>query len=256
MLIARKSIATQGAHPRFHSEWRNAESALTATRRIVGLAEKHKRSVHVLHISSAEEIIFLRNKKHTVTVECLPQYLTLHAPECYDRLGTYAQMNPPIREKSHQDELWKAIQDGTIDVLGSDHAPHTREEKDKPYPRSPSGLTGVQTLLPLMLNHVANKKLSLERLTQLISENPARIFRAQGKGKITPGYDADFTVVDLKRTETISNSWIRSRVGWTPYDGMRVQGWPVMTILKGEIAMRDNTIYSNVIGEAVRFARN
>ena len=255
MLIARKPIATSGKHARYHSEWRNVESALTATRRIVALAEKHRRSVHVLHISSADEISFLRTKKQTVTVECLPQYLTLHAPECYDILGNYAQMNPPIREKSHQDALWKAIQDGTIDVIGSDHAPHTRAEKDKPYPNSPAGLTGVQTLLPLMLNHVAQKRLSLERLTQLICENPARIFRAQGKGKIAVGYDADFTVVDLKRTETISNSWIRSRVGWTPYDGMRVQGWPVMAILKGQIAMRDNSIFSNVIGEAVRFER-
>lgn len=256
MLIARKPIATNGKNVRYHSEWRNTDSALTATRRIVHLAEKHNRSVHVLHISSADEIVFLRTKKHRVTVECLPQFLTLHAPECYDILGSYAQMNPPIREKFHQDELWKAVNDGTIDVIGSDHAPHTREEKDKIYPSSPSGLTGVQTLLPLMLNHVAKKRLSLEKLTQLVCENPARIFRAKGKGKIAPGYDADFTVVDLKKTETISNSWIRSRVGWTPYDGMKVQGWPIMTILKGQIAMRDNTIFSNVIGEAVRFDRD
>lgn len=256
ILIARKSIASLGKHARFHSDWRNVQSALTATKRIVALAEKHHRSVHVLHISSADEIHFLRTKKHTVTVECLPQYLTLHAPECYDRLGNYAQMNPPIREKAHQEELWKAIQDGTIDVLGSDHAPHTRAEKDKPYPQSPSGLTGVQTLLPLMLNHVANKKLSLERLCQLVSENPARIFRARNKGRIAPGYDADFTVVDLKKTETISHSWIQSRVKWTPFDGMKVQGWPIMTILKGKIAMRENTFMSNVIGEAVRFDRD
>ncbi len=253
LLIARKSIATQGALPRFHPKWRNVESALRATQRIVALAEKYRRKVHVLHIASAEEMAFLKNKKHAATVECLPQYLTLSAPECYERLGTYAQMNPPIREQHHQDALWKALREGVIDVLGSDHAPHTREEKDKPYPRSPSGLTGVQTLVPLMLNHVAQKRLSLERLVELICRNPAHIFRAKGKGQIAVGFDADFTIVDLKKQKMISNSWIRSRVGWTPYDGMTVEGWPMMTLLKGQIAMREDTLFSNVIGEAVEF---
>ncbi len=253
LLIERKPIASLGAHARFHSEWRNVHTALRATQRIVHLAEKYKRSVHVLHIASAEEMAFLKNKKRNATVECLPQYLTLSAPECYEIYGSYAQMNPPIREKWHQEALWKAIEDGTVDVIGSDHAPHTRAEKDKTYPRSPSGLTGVQTLVPLMLNHVAQKRLSLEKLTALISANPARIFKAQNKGQIAPGFDADFTIVDLKKTETISNSWIRSRVGWTVYDGMKVQGWPMMSILKGQLAMRENTIFSHVLGEAVHF---
>lgn len=253
LLIERKPIATQGAHSRFHHKWRNVYSALRATQRIVHFAEKHNRSVHVLHISSADEMAFLKNKKRNATVECLPQYLTLSAPECYEIYGSYAQMNPPIREKWHQDALWKAIEDGTVDVIGSDHAPHTRSEKDKVYPRSPSGLTGVQTLVPLMLNHVAQKRLSLEKLTALISSNPARIFKAYNKGHIAPGFDADFTIVDLKKSETISNSWIRSRVGWTVYDGMKVQGWPMMSILKGQLAMRENTIFSHVLGEAVLF---
>ncbi len=256
ILLQRKSVATQGGHARYHHQWRNVESALRATQRIVTLAEKYKRSIHVLHISSADEMLYLKHKKHVATVECLPQFLTFSAPECYEIFGSYAQMNPPIREKHHQDTLWKAINDGTVDVLGSDHAPHTREEKDKTYPRSPSGLTGVQTLVPVMLNHVAKKRLSLEKLTALISTNPAKIFGAKGKGQIAVGYDADFTMVDLNKTKTISNSWIRSRSGWTTYDGMNVQGWPVMTLLKGQIAMREDTIFSNVIGEAVTFSRS
>lgn len=255
LLNDRKHIATHGAHPRYHHKWRNVESALRATQRIVELAEKYKKPIHVLHISSADEMAYLKNKKHIATVECLPQFLTLSAPDCYERYGSYAQMNPPIRESWHQNALWKAINDGTVDVLGSDHAPHTRLEKDKIYPRSPSGLTGVQTLVPIMLNHVAQKKLSLEKLTQLISENPARVFSAKNKGKIALGYDADFTIVDLKKTKMISNSWIRSRVGWTVYDGMKVQGWPMMTILKGKLAMREDTIFSHVRGEAVQFNR-
>jgi dihydroorotase len=197
---------------------------------------------------------FLKNKKHAATVECLPQFLTLSAPECYERLGSYAQMNPPIREKWHQEALWKAVQNGIVDVIGSDHAPHTRNEKDKAYPRSPSGLTGVQTLVPLMLNHVAQGRLSLERLVELVCTNPAKIFKAQGKGQIAVGFDADFTIVDLKAKKTISNDWIRSRVGWTAYDGFQVQGWPIMTLIHGQVAMRENTIFSNVIGKAVSFS--
>lgn len=255
ILLQRKSVATKGGHARYHHDWRNVESSLRATQRIVALAEKYNKSVHVLHISSADEMAFLKKKKHLITVECLPQFLTLSAPECYDILGNYAQMNPPIREKPHQEALWKAIKDGTVDVIGSDHAPHTREEKDKVYPRSPSGLTGVQTLVPVMLNHVAQKRLSLEKLTALLSTNPAKIFGAKNKGQIAVGFDADFTIVDLKQTKTISNSWIRSRCGWTAYDGMRVQGWPMMTLLKGQIAMREDTIFSHVLGEAVSFNR-
>lgn len=255
ILIDRKHIAEKGRHPRFHPDWRSPESALSATRRIVNIARKHQRGVHVLHISSADEMDFLRKNKDVATVECLPQFLTLSAPECYERLGSYAQMNPPIREKHHQDALWKAVDDGTVDVLGSDHAPHTRAEKSLPYPQCPSGLTGVQTLLPLMLNHVNQKRLSLERLVDLVCTNPARIFGAHKKGVIEVGRDADFTFVDMKQERTISNSWIKSKVGWTPYDGMKTQGWPVLTMIRGQVAMQDDTIFSDVIGQPVTFER-
>ncbi|BAE50069.1 dihydroorotase [Paramagnetospirillum magneticum] len=252
-LIERKHVAEDGAHPRVHHQWRDVETALMASRRLVALAEKAGRRVHVLHVTTAEEMEFLAGHKDVATVETTPQHLTLAAPECYERLGTYAQMNPPIRGTRHRDALWKAIADGVVDVLGSDHAPHTREEKDKPYPQSPSGMTGVQTLVPLMLDHVNHGRLSLERLVDLTSAGPARIYNIAGKGRIAVGYDADFTVVDMKAERTITNNWIESRCGWTPFDGQKVTGWPVATIVRGRTVMRDGQLLGQASGEPVRF---
>ena len=191
--------------------------------------------------------------KDIATVEVLPQHLTLAAPECYERLGTFAQMNPPIRDARHRDALWAAVNAGIVDCIGSDHAPHTREEKAKPYPKSPSGLTGVQTLLPLMLDHLAHGRLTLERLVDLTSAGPARIFGAVGKGRVAVGYDADFTVVDLKARRTITNAWIASRSGWTAFDGMTVTGWPKATIIRGHTVMRDDELLGAPSGTVVRF---
>ncbi|MEL6872599.1 MAG: amidohydrolase family protein [Pseudomonadota bacterium] len=171
-----------------------------------------------------------------------PHHLTLEAPECYERLGTRAQMNPPVRDGAHRARIWQAIADGTVDVLGSDHAPHTIAEKDHAYPDSHSGMTGVQTLVPTMLNHVAEARLSLERLVDLTSHGPARLFGIAGKGRIAVGNDCDLTIVDLKRQETITNDWIASRCGWTPYDGVRVTGWPVGTVVRGEKVVWDGAI--------------
>lgn len=252
-LIERKKIAEEAGHPRAHHVWRDAETALRATQRLVRLAEAAKRRVHVLHVTTAEEMAFLAGHKDLATVETTPQHLTLTAPECYERLGTYAQMNPPIREAHHRDGLWRAINDGTVDVLGSDHAPHTREEKDKPYPQSPSGMTGVQTLVPLMLDHVNAGRLSLERFVDLTSAGPARIYNLAGKGRIALGYDADFTLVDMKAERVITNQWIVSRCGWTPFDGTRVTGWPVGTVVRGNPVMMDGQLVGDPVGKPVRF---
>ncbi|ARJ67284.1 dihydroorotase [Magnetospirillum sp. ME-1] len=252
-LIERKHVAEEGAHPRVHHQWRDVETALMASKRLIALAEKAGRRVHVLHVTTAEEMEFLAGHKDIATVETTPQHLTLAAPECYERLGTYAQMNPPIRGARHRDALWAAIADGVVDVLGSDHAPHTREEKDKPYPQSPSGMTGVQTLVPLMLDHVNHGRLSLERLVDLTSGGPARIYNITGKGRIAVGYDADFTVVDMKAERTITNDWIESRCGWTPFDGQKVTGWPIATIVRGQTVMRDGQLLGSAAGEPVRF---
>ena len=235
-----------------HPIWRDAEAARLSTERLLRLARKHKKRVHILHISTAEELPLLAENRAYATVEVTPHHLTLTADD-YARLGTKMQMNPPVREASHRAAIWEAIQNGLVDVLGSDHAPHTLEEKAKPYPGSPSGMTGVQTLVPIMLDHVNKGRLSLQRFVDLTSHGPNRIFGMAGKGRIMLGYDADFTIVDMKRSETIQNSWIESRAGWTPYDGVKVAGWPVGTLVRGYKAMWQGEISKAAQGAAVRF---
>ncbi len=226
-LRERFTIVRGGAKPALHAEWRDAETAARATSRLLAMAEGLRRRVHVLHVSTAEEMEILRDHRDIATVEVTPQHLTLSAPGCYEEHDTYAQMNPPIRDARHQAALWQGVQGGLVDCIGSDHAPHTREEKNKPYPDSPSGMPGVQTLVPLMLDHVARGRLSLERMVDLTSAGPARIFGVAGRGRIALGYRADFTIVDLKAKRMITNRWIASRCGWTPFDGVTVTGWPV-----------------------------
>lgn len=252
MLRARKHLRVEG-DPRSHPVWRSPEVALKATQRLVEIARRARARIHVLHITTKEEIAYLAGHKDVATCEATPNHLTLVAPECYERLGAYAQMNPPVREIDHQEGIWSGIRDGVVDVLGSDHAPHTREEKDKVYPATPSGMTGVQTLVPIMLDHVANGRLTLERFVDLTSAGPKRLFGIARKGRIALGYDADFTVVDLARRETITNDWIASRCGWTPFDGREVTGWPIGTIVRGHVVMWDGDLAAPSLGEPVLF---
>lgn len=254
-LKIRKNIAIEAAHPRAHHLWRDEESALISTKKSIHLAKKYNRPVHMLHISSSEEMEFLAQHKEIASVEILPQYLTLSAPECYERLGTLAQQNPPIRDKRHLEKLWQALHNGTVDVIGSDHAPHTLEEKNKVYPESPSGFPGVQTLVPIMLNHVNEQKLSLEKFTELVTENPRRLFNLKNKGRIEVGFDADFTIVDMNKTVTIKNSWIASKCGYTPFDGMKVKGWPTHTIIRGQVIMQDDQVITPASGKALEFIK-
>lgn len=239
--------------PSSHPEWRDEQAALIATQRLVRLAETHKRRVHILHVSTAEEMAFLADHKGWASVEVTPHHLTLVAPDCYRELGTYAQMNPPVRDDRHRQAIWAALASGVVDVLGSDHAPHTREEKDHAYPASHSGMTGVQTLVPIMLDHVNAGRLTLERFVDLTSHGPQRLFGIRGKGRIAVGYDADLTVVDLKREQTITDAWIASRAAWTPYDGRKVKGWPVGTIVRGAKVMWDGEILGAAHGAPIGF---
>ena len=251
-LNERKPLRIEG-DPRSHPVWRDPIAALKATERLVTIARETGARIHVLHISTKEEIAYLRDHKDVASAEATPHHLTLAAPECYERLGTRAQMNPPVRDASHRDMIWYGIHQGIIDVLGSDHAPHTAEEKAKTYPASPSGMTGVQTLVPIMLDHVNAGRLSLARFVDLTSAGPARLFNMAMKGRIAAGYDADFTIVDLKREETITNEWIASRAGWTPYDGVKVKGWPVGTFVRGRRVMWQGEVTMPSTGEPVRF---
>ena len=237
-----------------HPEVRDAESAIRSTRRLVGLAKETGARIHVLHVTTKDEMEYLRFHKDVATVEITPQHLTLVAPEAYERLGSYAQMNPPIRSQEHVDALWLwGMQQGVADVLGSDHAPHTKEEKAKPYPASPSGMPGVQTLVPLMLTHVANGRLSLERFIDLTSAGAQRVFGTANKGRMAVSYDADLTIVDLKARRTITHDQQATRCGWTPFDGVEATGWPMATVVRGRVVMQDGELIGQAHGRPVRF---
>ncbi len=250
-LEERKNLRVEN-DPSSHPVWRDVDCALICTKRLVDLATKANKKIHVLHISTKEEIEFLAKHKDVASVEVTPHHLTLDET-AYQRFGTLVQMNPPVRDKNHRSGIWAGVKNGVVDVLGSDHAPHTLEEKQKPYPASPSGMTGVQTLVPIMLNHINNGEMSLERFVDLTSHGPNRLFGIVNKGRLATGYDADFTIVDMKKEETIKNSWINSRTGWTPYDGVKVKGWPVGTIIRGNKVMWQGELVTQSSGQPIRF---
>ena len=252
ILLSRKKFIKEG-DVSSHTIWRNEECALESTKRVVRIAEKYKKKIHILHVTTKQEIDFFSKKRDNVTFEITPQHLTLFAPDCYEKLKTFSQMNPPIRTKDHHDRLWDAVKNSLVSTIGSDHAPHTKEEKNKKYPSSPSGMPGVQTLLPVMLNHVNNNKLKLEKLIKLVCENPCDLFGIKNKGYIKETYDADLTIVDMNKEVVIKDSWIESKCGWTPFNNYKVKGFPVATIINGEIVMENNKIISNAKGKPLTF---
>ena len=252
-LQARKPMFHSGMPYRTHMEWRDEECALLGTRRLMALARKTGRPTHILHVSTASELALLRGYKDIATAELLVNHLTQWAPDVYDALGGFGVMNPPIRGKEHWEAAWAAVRDGTADTIGSDHAPHPRAAKLKPWPEVPAGLTGVQTLVPVMLDHVNAGRLTLGRMVDLMCAGPARVYGVVGKGRIAAGYDADFTLVDMKRQRTIEDSWIASPCGWTPFAGMAVTGWPVATIIRGTVVMREDEVLGAPAGRLVQF---
>lgn len=254
LMDRKKLIKENGVH--FHPIWRDELTALNATKRVIKGANASKKPVHILHITTEEEIKYIKENKEYISVEVTPQHLTLNAPECYDELGSFSQMNPPIREIRHLKGLWKGIDDGVVDIIGSDHAPHTIEEKNKPYPECPSGMPGVQTLLPIMLNHVNNGKLSLFKLCQLIATNPSKLFKVQNKGEIKLNNDADLTIIDMNKEVKITNDMMANKSGWTPFNNKIVKGWPIMTIVNGNIVMRDGELIGKPKGKPILFKRD
>jgi dihydroorotase len=253
-LQARAGQFKSGDPYRCHMEWRDEECAALGTRRIIALARRTRRGAHILHVSTAEELDYLRNCRDIASCEMLVNHLTQVAPDVYDRLGGYGVMNPPIRGERHRAAAWAAIADGTVDTVGSDHAPHPRARKELPWPDCAAGLTGVQTLVPVMLDHVNAGRLSLGRLVDLLCAGPARVYGVIGKGRLAAGYDADFSVVDLRHRRRIEESWIASPCGWTPFAGMQVTGWPVATIVRGKVVMRDDSVLGMPCGRLVDFA--
>ena len=252
ILLSRKKFIKEG-DVTSHPVWRNEECALESTKRVVRLAQKHKKKIHILHVSTKEEIDFFSEKRDGVTFEITPQHLTLYAPDCYENLKTFSQMNPPLRSKDHYDRLWDAVDETLVSTIGSDHAPHTKEEKNRKYPLSPSGMPGVQTLLPVMLDHVNKGKLKIEKLIKLVSENPCDLFGIKNKGYIKENFDADLTVIDMNKEVIIKDDWIESKCGWTPFNNYKVKGFPVATIVNGEIVMENDKIISPAKGKPLSF---
>jgi dihydroorotase len=252
-LQARKPMFKSGDPYASHMEWRDEECAFLGTRRLMALARKTGRPAHILHVSTAQELDYLKDYRDIATVEVLVNHLTQFAPDVYENLKGFGVMNPPIRGRAHYDAAWAAVRNGIVDTIGSDHAPHAAAAKRKPWPECPAGLTGVQTLVPVMLDHVNAGRLSLARMVDLMCVGPARVYGVVGKGRLAAGYDADFTLVDMAAKRTISNDWIASPCGWTPFDGMAVTGWPVGTVIRGQQVMRDGEVVGTPSGRLVRF---
>lgn len=243
-LRERKALVSENPHPREHPFIRDAQAAVIATERVLRLCEETGRPVHILHISTMEELPLLEKAKKAglpVTCEVTPNHLTFDE-EDYETLGTKIQMNPPVRSEGHRLALWMAVQAGLFDVLGSDHAPHTAEEKAKPYPQSPSGMPGVQTLLPVMLDFVNEGEIALNQVVRMACERPAELFGIKNKGKIAAGYDADLAIVDLKKGFVIDQKWLLSKCGWSPFEGRTLKGFPVHTLVRGQFRVRDGEL--------------
>lgn len=251
-LAERRHLARPGdwtSHPRV----RDKRAAVKSTERLLRLAREARKRIHVLHISTAEEVPILAANRDIATCEITPQHLTLHGPEIYQRIEGRAQMNPPVRDEKNLCGLWDGVAAGLFDVVGSDHAPHTLEEKANPYPASPSGMPGVQTLVPIMLDWVSQGYLTIERFVDLTSAGAGRVWGLAGKGRLALGYDADITIVDLKAERTIRDQDQANISGWTPYDGMQVTGWPTHTIIDGKVIMQNDEVVLEGQGQPYRF---
>lgn len=251
MLVSRKSIRDEATTAHAHPEWRNVETALSSTKRVIEIAKECKRKVHILHITTKDEIDFLAKNKEHCTVEVTPQHLTLSAPDCYDKLGTYAQMNPPIRTVDHTAGLWGALKKGVVDVIGSDHAPHTKEEKDKGYPNSPSGMPGVQTIFPMLLHHVQMGNLTIQEVAKYLCFNPSKLY-GLNKGHLENGYDADITIVDMNEEVEIKDKDMASKCGWTPFDGYTYKGRIEFTIVGGNIVVENGNVNNHFHGRPIK----
>lgn len=236
-----------------HYVWRSIECAMASTKKVASFAKKHQKRVHVLHVSTKDEIDFLRDYKDIVSVETTPNHLSLFAPDCYAEKGTLVQMNPPVREKEHMIGIWKGVLDGTVDVIGSDHAPHTKEQKLQEYPASPSGMPGVQTIFLLMLKHFKEGKIKLSKVISLLSENPCKLFGIQKRGYIKEGFYADLAIIDMNKEFTITNDWIVSNCKWTPFDGWKVKVTLFGTIVNGNVSVWQGKLANHKSGKPLQF---
>ncbi len=252
--IEQRRLEFAGIHdPKIHSQIQDNQAALLATQLAVKLANKYQRRLHILHLSTAEEAEFLRQDKPSwVTAEVTPQHLLLNT-NAYDTIGSWAQMNPPLRSPSDNEVLWKALLDGVIDFIATDHAPHTLAEKAQEYPLTPSGMPGVETSLPLMLTAATEGRCTVAQVTNWMSTAVAKGYGIANKGAISPSYDADLVLVDLNNYRPVVREELLTKCGWSPFEGWKLTGWPVITIVGGQIVYENGKVNTEVRGEALKF---
>ena len=256
VLKSNKKLFKDFSDIRLHSFIRDQSAAFRATKLAVRLSLKYNRRLHILHLTTEEECDYLRTlpRENLISTEVCPQNFTLTVPDCYEKLGTMAQMNPPIRSKLHADALWKGLKDGIIDCIATDHAPHTLEEKNQPYGIAPSGMPGVETSLPLMLDKVNRNECTLNEVVFWMCESPAKIYKMIGKGSIEVGQDADLVLVDMDLKKTVKNGGLHTKVNWSPFNGLEFQGWPVRTIVNGQTVFLNGEVNKNIRGREISFA--
>jgi dihydroorotase len=235
-----------------HSRIRNHEAAIIATRRAIDLAYRHRHRFHVLHVSTGAETELLSDHRGLITGEACLHHLLLSVDD-YTRLGTLAQMNPSLKTREDNTRLWRALQDGRLQVIATDHAPHTLEEKRQPYPKSPSGIPAVENSLALMLNEVHHGRVTLQQVVHWMCDAPARVWDIVGKGRIAVGYDADLVLVDLERVAEIRNENQITKCGWSPWHGEKLVGWPVRTWVMGHEVYCDGEFFTDHLGQEAQF---
>lgn len=240
--------------PSVHSKIRDPECAYEAVKDVLHLAKKHKRRVHLTHVSTEKEIAAVRKfKEKYVTMDVTPHHLFLTEKD-YAEYGNLIRVNPPVRDPADQVALWEALQDGTVDMIATDHAPHLLSEKERPYSKAPSGVPGVQTMLPLLLNAVNEGRLTLEKVVELTAFNPARRFGLARKGVLEPGADADITIVDMDLKEKVCHHYLWTKPDWSPFHGWVLKGWPVMTFVGGDLMYEWRDIFHKGLGREVSYS--
>jgi dihydroorotase len=252
-IMARRELFKGETDPATHTKIQDNETALLATQLALSLSKKYQRRLHILHMSTGEEAELLRRDKPSwVTAEVTPQHLLLDV-SAYERIGTLAQMNPPLKYPRDREILWQALLDGVIDFIATDHAPHTLAEKAQGYPNSPSGMPGVETSLPLMLTQAKENRCTVAQVSHWMSTAVAQAYNIPNKGLIEPGYDADIVLVDLSTYRPVLREELKTKCGWSPFESWNLTGWPVITIVGGQIVYDHGDIDTSVRGQALKF---
>lgn len=240
-------------NPAAHTEIRHSDCALMMTKKLCELAKKHERKIHVCHVSTEAEVDLINEYKEFVTCEVAPHHLTLSEDD-YEYLGNFVKMNPPVRGRFDVFGLWKCVKAGMVDIIATDHAPHTVEEKEQEYGEAPSGVPGVEMMVPILLNAVNNEGMTIAEVVKLCCEGPAEIFQIPGKGKVEVGFDADLMVVDMDLEKELKDEDVFTKCGWSPYSGSVFKGWPIRTFVAGELVFEEGKVSEKFCGEEISFA--